>query len=90
MSERITEAFLREVENHYGGSTGGATPLALAREVRRLRGLIVAAQDDSLLRSQTGNPEGPLYETLMRHIAALQALEAEARAIREEQDKGLT
>jgi hypothetical protein len=53
-------------------------------EVRRLRELIVGAVDDPLREDQSGKPEGPLYDALMRHKAALRALEAEARAIREE------
>ncbi len=59
--------------------------VALVAEVRRLRGLILAAQDDPSREDQTGKPTGPLYDALMQHKAALHGLEAEARAIRDEQ-----
>lgn len=88
MSERISEDNLR--------AAAAAARLLLHRredvlslvdEVRRLRGLIIAADADPLREDQTGRETGPLYDELMHHKAAVRALSAEAEAIRAEGEK---
>lgn len=93
MSEaRITEAELRAFEGavnllaaytDYEDAQAIHMSVRIVAEVRRLRALIVEATADPMRNDQTGKPQGPLYDALMRHKAAWRALEAEASAIRE-------
>jgi hypothetical protein len=75
MSERITEAELRELYERNRGlpqsNTYSLAVMQLVAEVRRLRGLIVALETDE--------------EQDLVDIPGLRGLDAEARAIREEQ-----